>query len=148
MDPMTRSCGDCSACCSLLEITAARAPEVGDKPAGQICRHCAAPGCSIYGSRPQLCADFKCVWLSDERLGPEWYPPVSGMILTVVDSTLFVVIDPDRPDAHRKQPYAYDIARMESWGKRSPTPFVVSVAEPPRVGRLDRWLPPQPGGRQ
>jgi len=50
-------------------------------------------------------------------------------------ATLFVILDSDRPDAHRQQPHAFDIARMESWGRKSPTPFVVRIAEPrrPRV---------------
>jgi uncharacterized cysteine cluster protein YcgN (CxxCxxCC family) len=126
-----RECGSCSACCKLLEITAERAPEIA-KPAGEWCAHCARPGCSIYESRPNLCQDFACQWLLDERLGPEWFPATSGMILVMEGSTLFVVVDPNKPDAHRTQPYAHDLARMESWGKRSPTPFEVRVAEPPR----------------
>jgi uncharacterized protein len=131
--PQMRECGSCSLCCRLLEISAERAPEIGDKPAGMMCRHCAAPGCSIYGSRPQLCADFKCVWLSDERLGPEWYPPIAGMILSYVEdsATLFVILDPSKPNMHRRQPYALDLARMAAWGKRSPEPFAVRIADPP-----------------
>jgi hypothetical protein len=137
---MTRSCGDCSECCRLLEITADRAPEIGNKPAGETCRYCAKPGCGIYDRRPKLCADFRCQWLADERLGPEWFPPVAGMILSFDDqkSVLFVITDPDRPDAHRAQPYAYDIARMESWGKKSPTPFEVRIAAPPQPASSTR----------
>jgi hypothetical protein len=53
------------------------------------------------------------------------------MILVMEGSTLFVVVDPDRPDAHRAQPFAFDLARMAAWGRKSPTPFTVSIAEPP-----------------
>jgi uncharacterized protein len=127
-----RSCGDCSLCCKLLAIDAEHAPEIA-KPANTWCKHCAKPGCGIYDRRPQLCRDFQCEWLKNERLDDAWYPLTSGMILSYVEAseTLFVVVDPDRPDAHRKQPYAHDIARMESWARRSPTPFEVRVAEPP-----------------
>jgi uncharacterized protein len=133
-----RECGSCSLCCRLLEISAECAPEIGPKPAGEWCRHCAKPGCAVYELRPKLCADFKCQWLVDERLGPEWFPPTAGMILAFVDSTLFAIVDPARPDAHRAQPYAYDLARMRSWGQRAPEPFEVCVTEPPRVERLPR----------
>jgi uncharacterized protein len=128
-----RECGSCSECCRLLEISADRAPEIGNKPAGEWCSHCAEPGCGIYDRRPQLCRDFRCQWLVDERLGPEWFPPIAGMILVWQEqpATLFVVLDPDKPDAHRKQPFAHDLARMEAWGKKSPEPFAVAVAEPP-----------------
>jgi hypothetical protein len=72
--------------------------------------------------------------LLDERLGEEWKPSNCGMILSfdIDASVLFIVIDPAKPDAHRQQPFAHDIARMESWGKRSPTPFTVRTAEPPQ----------------
>jgi hypothetical protein len=63
-----RTCGDCSLCCKLLEISAERAPEVA-KPAGQWCKNCVQPGCSIYDRRPALCRDFKCMWLLDDRYG-------------------------------------------------------------------------------
>jgi hypothetical protein len=63
-------------------------------------------------------------------LCPEWYPPTAGMILASIGSVLFVVTGPDRPDAHGEQPYAYDIARMRSWGQRAPHPFEVCVTEP------------------
>ena len=88
---MTRSCGECSLCCSLLEISAERAPEIGPKPAGETCRHCTAPGCSIYATRPQLCRDFACQWLLDERLGEEWKPSNCGMILSFdIDASMLI----------------------------------------------------------
>ena len=61
--------------------------------------------------------------------------PTSGMILSFDEekAVLLVVLDPNRPDKHREQPFAHDIARMKSWGKRSPTPFTVRTAEPPQL---------------
>ena len=54
------------------------------------------------------------------------------MILTFDDkiSVLFIVLDPAKPDQHRKQPFASTIARMEAWGRKSPIPFTVRIAEP------------------
>jgi uncharacterized protein len=127
---VSRECGSCSACCKLLAISAERAPEVA-KPAGVLCRHCTSPGCGIYQRRPALCRDFACLWLLDEKLGPEWFPPTSGMILVWQEpSSLFVIVDPDRPDAWRKQPYKADIERMSRWGARAPEPFEVRVVTP------------------
>jgi hypothetical protein len=54
------------------------------------------------------------------------------MILAFVDSTLFAIVDPNKPDAHQTQPYAHDLARMRAWGQRAPEPFEVCVTEPPR----------------
>jgi uncharacterized protein len=122
-----RSCSDCSMCCRLLEIAADRAPEAAHK-AREWCRHCVRPGCGIYAQRPSLCREFACQWLLDERLGPEWFPPVSGMILVFTDSTLYVVVDPARADAWRAQPYRHDIERMASWGRKAPEPFEVQLS--------------------
>jgi uncharacterized protein len=124
-----RSCGECSSCCRLLEITVERAPGF-EKPAGEWCKHCVKPGCGIYASRPQLCKDFRCLWLDDERLGPEWRPDVSGLILVwQPPGSLFVVCDPDRPDAWREPPYRATIERMSLWGLRGPTKFEVRITE-------------------
>jgi hypothetical protein len=91
----------------------------------------ARPGCRIYARRPLLCHDFSCQWIADGQLGPEWYPPIAGMVLVFVEpSTLFVVIDPDRPDLSLSEPYRSDLARMARWGQRSPTPFEVRVTMP------------------
>jgi hypothetical protein len=130
MTPAARECGSCSACCKLLQIDAELAPEVGDKAAGRWCKFCTKPGCGIYAKRPSLCRDFSCQWLLDPTLGDHWYPPVAGMLLTFDDEskTMFVVVDPDRPDAHLAEPYRSDIARMTRWGRRAPEPFEVVIA--------------------
>jgi uncharacterized protein len=128
-----RACGDCSLCCKLLEIDAAVAPEVGDKPAGVLCRHCTSPGCKIYERRPKLCADFRCQWLADEKLGDHWFPPTAGMLLAFSEAEATMYVVEDRPGAHRKQPYAFDIARMTRWGQTGPTKFEVRITSPEGV---------------
>ncbi len=55
-----RQCGECSGCCTVLDIP------VLDKPAGVTCKHVAeCGGCSIYGARPTPCKEYQCGW----RLG-------------------------------------------------------------------------------
>jgi hypothetical protein len=117
-------------CCRLLEIRPEHAPEVAH-PAGEWCRHCVKPGCGIYDRRPSLCQTFACQWLLDQKLGAEWYPPTAGMILAFDGAkAMYVVVDPDRSDAHREEPRASQIARMASWGRRAPVPFEVKITGP------------------
>lgn len=55
-----RSCGACSCCCAVLEVS-----ELG-KPAYQRCEHqLAGGGCAIFGrtERPAACAAYACEWL-------------------------------------------------------------------------------------
>lgn len=54
-----RSCGDCTACCHVLEVSGLR------KPARQTCEHVCETGCAIYQDRPGQCRDFECAWLQD-----------------------------------------------------------------------------------
>lgn len=71
-----RQCGECSACCTVLDIP------VLDKPAGDTCKHVAASGgCSIYGGRPKPCREYQCGW----RVGvgaPEQRPDRVGVVLS------------------------------------------------------------------
>ena len=62
-----RSCGSCSACCSVLRVD-----ELA-KPAGRDCVHQRGEsGCGIYDRRPPICRAYRCLWLQggledDER---------------------------------------------------------------------------------
>jgi hypothetical protein len=76
----TRTCGECAACCipyGIIEI---------EKPAGVPCRYIlptpggdAVPayiggGCACYGTRPDPCRRFQCLWLKDiipEEMRPD-----------------------------------------------------------------------------
>lgn len=53
---MDKECGDCTVCCSVLEI------EELNKPARVDCSNLCGKGCSIYSTRPPVCRSFKCVW--------------------------------------------------------------------------------------
>ena len=74
-----RTCGDCTACCTLLPI-----PEgiVGNaaKPAGAACPHLRNEGCGIYNDRPTACSRFRCAWLADQDWPDAWRPKQSGLL--------------------------------------------------------------------
>lgn len=52
----SRSCGECTACCTGMAVT-----EI-NKPVETPCEHLKAGGCGIYETRPQSCQDFHCLW--------------------------------------------------------------------------------------
>ena len=65
-----RQCGDCQACCEILEIN------VLNKPQWKKCVNQCEKGCAIYEDRPQPCRDWSCMWLrgyipGDERRRPD-----------------------------------------------------------------------------
>lgn len=51
-----RSCGNCTACCTVLGIDAIA------KPPATRCPNLKAKGCGIYASRPSECAIYRCLW--------------------------------------------------------------------------------------
>lgn len=53
-----RSCGTCSACCTVLGIVA-----LGKGP-NTPCAHQVGKGCSIYAQRPDECRTYTCGWLA------------------------------------------------------------------------------------
>lgn len=56
------SCGECTACCHRLPIPEVTWMGPTGKPLNTMCdKNC--NGCTIYDSRPKVCADFKCLWL-------------------------------------------------------------------------------------
>lgn len=66
---MSNHCGTCTACCRVFNI-----PEFS-KPAGKWCEHCAiGKGCKIYEARPQVCRDYKCLWLLSQEKGAAKLP--------------------------------------------------------------------------
>ncbi|WP_137131287.1 hypothetical protein [Rhizobium sp. FY34] len=106
-EPAARRCGTCTLCCRLPDIDAL------DKPANAWCRHCVAQeGCRIYEARPQLCRDFHCHWLSSQRLGRHWEPAVTGMMVYEQGAQVTVLVDPDRADAWRAEPF---VGELRQW---------------------------------
>jgi hypothetical protein len=65
-----RSCGDCTACCSVKSVR-----ELG-KPSQVACRHLCQGGCTIYPRRPTSCREYACLWRQgliegDQRRRPD-----------------------------------------------------------------------------
>jgi hypothetical protein len=103
-----RACGACTLCCKVIGIAAL------GKPASAWCPHCRiGRGCGIYETRPEECKTFFCMWLADARLGDEWKPDISKMVVTTADDgrTVEVRCDPGFPQAWRKEPYRSQISQ-------------------------------------
>ena len=99
---MERMCGKCSLCCKLNKIA------VLDKPTGKWCIHCKiGSGCTIYADRPEICREYRCLYLMDPNLPEYWYPLHSHMLLQSGSGpdVMIVLVDPARPDAWRREPY-------------------------------------------
>jgi len=106
-----RSCTGCTMCCKLLRI------EALDKPRLQWCTHCnIGVGCKIYEDRPTECRTFNCGYLTEAHIGDHWKPAKSRMVISLATSAnrMVVYVDPDRPDAWRREPYYSDI---KSWAR-------------------------------
>ncbi len=74
-----RACGDCVACCQVLNINE---PDMV-KPADQLCMHCTGTGCGVYASRPQVCRTWDCVWRRIDSMPPETRPDRLGVLFTI-----------------------------------------------------------------
>jgi hypothetical protein len=74
-----RACGDCVACCQVLNIGEADMV----KPADQMCMHCTGTGCGVYESRPQVCRSWDCVWRRIDSMPLETRPDHLGVLFTI-----------------------------------------------------------------
>jgi len=74
-----RACGDCVACCEVLNIDTAEMV----KPANQMCMHCTGKGCGIHETRPEVCRTWDCVWRRIESMPPETRPDRLGVLFTI-----------------------------------------------------------------
>jgi hypothetical protein len=106
-----RECGSCTLCCKVYHV-----PEI-DKVAGKWCTHCKpGKGCAIHDTLPRQCADFNCLWRTEETLTPAWKPERAKMVLSIFPQNgfIYVQVDPGAPSAWRKQPY-YD--QLRRWAE-------------------------------
>ena len=77
-----RSCGNCTACCTVLAV------EELQKPMRWACEHVACSGCQIYDARPHACREFNCLWLRGAISGDESRRPDKlGMLIDCFHST-------------------------------------------------------------
>lgn len=133
-----RTCGDCTLCCKVLAIAEL------DKPQGVWCRHCvASAGCRIYADRPMECRTFSCGWLVDARLGEEWRPSRSRIILVASagQNRLAIHVDPARPGAWRQRPYYGQLKEWAHAAARVGGQVVVYLGRAATVILPDRDVP-------
>lgn len=107
--PLTKSCGDCGMCCKVLHISEL------NKDAGVWCGHFKkGGGCGHYEARPSACRTFTCLWLTSDKLGPEWRPEKAGFLMYAKDDgkRLNVVVDPGKPAAWKREPYYSRLKQM------------------------------------
>lgn len=122
-DALGRACGACSLCCKLLQIDE---PEL-KKPANEWCRHCrpGKGGCAIYDERPPVCRDFACEWLINPKVGDEWQPLRSKIVIYITEEGgeffLVFVVDPGIPNRWREASYYQSIKAAALSGLRSET---------------------------
>lgn len=110
-----RACGTCTLCCKVLPIRALQ------KPIGRWCAHCKpGAGCTIHDTRPDECRGFFCMWLIEPRLGPEWKPEKSKLVITgdATGRNLQIRCDPGFPQAWRQEPY-HSVIRKWAIGARA-----------------------------
>lgn len=74
-----RTCGDCTVCCTALQVNS---PEFA-KPAGVPCGHLTATGCGIHAVRPPICRTWFCVWRRVAALPDAVRPDRSGLLISV-----------------------------------------------------------------
>lgn len=80
-----RACGGCTVCCTVLPAD----DDSLKKAAGIDCVHCVSgAGCRIYGTRPLTCREFFCGWRVLPKLGDEWRPDRSGVMVSFDDADI------------------------------------------------------------
>jgi hypothetical protein len=113
-----RECGICSLCWRLHDV-----PEIS-KPKNEWCRHCRPGhgGCQIYDQGPDLCRGYACLWLTESKLGDEWFPAKAKIIadLTTDRGKVFLrfTVDPQYSNRWREEPYYSAIKQVALSGLR------------------------------
>ena len=74
-----RSCGDCTACCTVLTVDT---PEFR-KPGGIPCQHLTSHGCGIHAERPTICRTWFCAWRRVAAMPEDARPDLSGLLVSL-----------------------------------------------------------------
>lgn len=74
-----RTCGDCTACCTVLTVNT---PEFS-KPAGTPCTNLCADGCRIHEVRPRICRTWFCAWRRVATMPDAARPDRSGLLVSI-----------------------------------------------------------------
>lgn len=130
---LDRTCGTCTACCSVLPVRAAGFT----KMPSTTCALCIpGRGCKIYDARPDACQTYYCVWRQSSVLDDEWRPDRSGVLITdeyedvpegyaLASGVRFIVFG-DHAAVRRPQ-FAHVIYHLVS----TRTPVFLSIPGPP-----------------
>ena len=74
-----RNCDGCTECCKGYLWGEAYGKKFYN---GRPCFYVGEKGCSIYENRPNNpCVQFKCSWLEDTQVFPEWFKPSLSKLL-------------------------------------------------------------------
>ncbi len=104
---MGRICGDCNLCCKIPGVAA-----VGKKNLTW-CPHCdIGKGCRIYDTRPEECRDFRCLWLDDDSLPPDFDPRRARFVTYFIGKCLMIDCDIAARNIHLDRKYAAHFARL------------------------------------
>ena len=99
-----RTCGSCSMCCFLFDISELR------KPKNKWCQYCKpGKGCSIYNqTRPETCSVYECAWL-EGWVSDFWFPAKSKMIINhqpvAGETILKITVHHQYPNKWKEEPY-------------------------------------------
>lgn len=108
-----KSCDGCAMCCFLPAIDAL------SKPPGTWCSRCTTRrACDDHENRPDECRAFFCHYLVDPDIGDEWKPAKSKLLLVLGSDgrRLTIFVDPNRPDAWRREPF---YGQIKQWASAS-----------------------------
>jgi len=75
-----RVCGTCVECCTGCLSTQVYEYQVSKNSPCHFLDLC-EKNCSIYENRPQVCKDYKCLWLEQKVLLPNWMKPEYSKVL-------------------------------------------------------------------
>lgn len=81
---MSRPCGDCQVCCTLMAVDSL------NKPQRTRCEHQCSKGCNTYSERPQDCRDYSCEWIHQPDWPARWRPDRLGIVFDRVQDQEFV----------------------------------------------------------
>lgn len=134
-DPLplpSRSCDGCTICCKVMRVDSL------GKPGGTWCKNCKiGEGCGIHEERPPECRAFFCGYLSYPAFDEQWKPSVAHLLVRMdaVSGWIGIHVDPQRPDAWRREPYYSGLKEMAKKAQTSKSKLVVMVF----IGRR-RWI--------
>ena len=72
-----RSCGACTACCTVLKVDAPDFRKPGETP----CSHLGSSGCGIHPVRPGICRTWFCAWRRVAALPDSARPDRPGLLV-------------------------------------------------------------------